>query len=455
MKFNPAQEVAQQVLNSGARHVLLEGGSRSGKTFLLVRAVCARASKAPGSRHVILRFRFSHVKQSVVLDTFPTVMKLAVPWLEYELNKSDWYAQLSNGSEIWFGGLDDKARTEKILGREFATLYLNEISQIPFGAREIALTRLAQRATQRFQIGKGKIQVKDLPPRVFYDLNPTNRGHWGYKLFHEHRHPETGQALPDPENYRYSVLNPEDNRANLAPGYIENVLSSLSSRAQKRFLLGEWADENPNGLFSEADIDRWRVLDGQVPEMVRLVVGVDPSGASDESRGENDAIGIVVGGLGTDGRAYLLEDCTVNAGPGTWGQVVASAYDRHQADVVVAEKNFGGEMVRFVIDAARPRTHYRAVTASRGKAVRAEPFSALYEQGRVCHVGFFRDLEEELAGFSTAGYVGVRSPNRADAWIWVLSELFPAIVRAPARELAVETDEYDQYPAPRRVSWMG
>ena len=96
--------------------------------------------------------------------------------------------------------------------------------------------------------------------------------------------------------------------------------------------------------------------------------------------------------------------------------------------MVVGEVNYGGAMVEQVIKSSRPRTPFKAVTASRGKHVRAEPFSALYEQGKIRHVGIFREREDELAGFSTFGYTGSGSPNRADALIWALSELFPALV---------------------------
>jgi phage terminase large subunit-like protein len=123
-----------------------------------------------------------------------------------------------------------------------------------------------------------------------------------------------------------------------------------------------------------------------------------------------------------------LEDLTVKAGPATWGKVATDAYDRHKADLVVGEINYGGAMVQFTIQTARPRTPYKSVTASRGKAVRAEPIAALYETGKVRHVGYFGELEEELSAFSTAGYLGAQSPNRADALIWALTELFPGIV---------------------------
>ena len=289
----------------------------------------------------------------------------------------------------------------------------------------IAVTRLAQRVQQ---------QVKDgtdawLKPRMYYDCNPPSKAHWSYQVFVLKRDPDSKQNI-NPADYAWFQLNPQGNAENLSDGYLE-TLQGLSARLRKRFLLGEFADATPNALFTDEVIDRWRVHDGVLPDMVRVVVGVDPSGSGDADNADNDAIGISVGGIGTDGNAYLLADYTVKAGPATWGKIATDAYDRHAADLVVGEINYGGAMVQHVIQTARPRTPYKQVTATRGKAVRAEPFSALYEQGKVRHAGIFRDLEDELVAFSTAGYTGERSPNRADAWIWVLTELFPGLTRAP------------------------
>jgi phage terminase large subunit-like protein len=281
---------------------------------------------------------------------------------------------------------------------------------------------------------------------MYYDCNPPTKGHWTYKLFYQKVDPETNKPLAKPDDFASFQINPESNAENLSEGYLD-TLKSLSARLQKRFLRGEFADATPNALFADEHIDKWRVLDGHVPEFTRVVVGVDPSGSGDIDNADNDAIGIVVGALGTDGNAYLLEDCTVKAGPATWGTVATSAFDRHEANVIVGEVNYGGAMVMQTIQTARPRTPYKAVTASRGKAVRAEPFSALYEQGKVRHVGEFRELEGELTAFSTVGYLGSGSPNRADAWIWVLAELFPAMTSKPKPERKVT--------APVVGGWMG
>jgi len=424
------QKAAQQVLSGDATHLMLFGGSRSGKTFLLTRNVIMRALKAPNSRHAIFRFRYNHLKASVVLDTFPKVMRAAYPGVAWDMHQQDGYVSFPGGSQIWFAGLDDKDRTEKILGQEFATLYFNECSQIPLSSVDTALTRLAQKAEQQIE-GRAPAPLR---LRAYYDCNPPSKTHWTYRKFVEKRDPETRLGLPRPEDYAAFSINPGDNAANLSPEYLR-MLESLPARMRARFLEGRFADANPNALFPEEHIDRWRVLDGAVPQLVRVVVAVDPSGADDEASADNDAIGIVVVGLATDGACYLLEDLTVKAGPATWGRVAAEAFDRHSADCIVAETNYGGAMVRQVIETARPRTPFRPVTASRGKVVRAEPFSSLYEQGKVRHVGMFPELEDELSGFSTTGYTGSRSPNRADALIWGLAALFPAVTGATTKKI--------------------
>jgi len=429
VKLTERQEAAQAVLAGPATHVMLYGGSRSGKTFLLVRNIVMRALKAPKSRHAVLRFRFNAVKSSVVLDTFPKVMQIAFPGVECDLSKTDWFAQFENGSQIWFGGLDDKERTEKILGMEFATIYLNEASQIPFGSRNVALTRLAQKCEQ---VIAGR-PPSELRVRMYYDCNPPPKSHWTYRVFHDKVDPDSKAVLPNPQDYAWFQINPASNAANLSGDYL-NTLASMSARMRKRFEAGEFGDATPNALFREEDIDTWRVLDGRVPDLVRVVVAVDPSGADDVATADNDAIGIVAAGLGVDGNAYVLEDATVKAGPATWGKVATTLYERHSADVIVGEMNYGGAMVEQTIRVARARTPFKRVTASRGKVVRAEPFSALYEQGKVRHVGIFSDLEDELCAFSTSGYTGNGSPNRADALIWALAELFPAIVSGPRQQ---------------------
>lgn len=448
-KLTAKQQEANRLLASAAQHIMLFGGSRSGKTFLIVRAICIRALKAPGSRHASLRFRFGHIKSSIVLDTFPKVMRLCFPDVKYELNKTDFFAQFPNGSEYWFGGLDDKDRTEKILGNEYVTLHLNECSQIPWNSRNIAVTRLAQLVHQTIEG-----ESKPLPLKMYYDENPPDKGHWTYKLFRGKQDPESKRPLEEPDKYACMQLNPQDNLSNLGAEYLK-TLQGLSVRLQTRFLRGEFREFAPNALFIDEVIDRWRVMDGELPEMLRIVVAVDPSGADDEDNEDNDEIGIVVCGLGIDGNGYVLEDLTCKVGPAKWGKIATDAYERHRANAIVAEVNFGGAMVKAVIQAARPRTPFIAVTASRGKMIRAEPVSSLCETGKIRMVGLLSLLEDELYGFTTHGFMGMQSPNRADAMIWGMSDLFPGILKV--REEKPPAPEPENTGGPRNdgLGWMG
>lgn len=440
-KFTAKQTEAQQVLAGEATHIMLFGGGRSGKTFLNVRNIVMRAIKAPGSRHLIVRFRFNHLKASIILETFPKVMQLCFPEIDYTLSKTDWYVTFPNGAEIWFGGLDDKERTEKLLGKEYATAYLNECSQISWASREMVVTRLAQRVDQ---VVSGMPNVP-LKLRMYYDCNPPSKAHWTFRLFKQKVDPDSKKPVVNPDTFACFQMNPRDNIDNLSPEYLK-TLAGLSARMRRRFEEGEFTDATPNALFDEAIIDRWRVMDGTVPDFVRIVVAVDPSGSGDVDNADNDEIGIAVAALGTDGNGYVIEDCSVKAGPATWGGLAVGAYVRHKADALVGEMNYGGEMVRQTVVAAgvkqSTRVNFKKVTASRGKTVRAEPFSALYEQGKIRHVGVFAQMEDELCAMSTIGYTATGSPNRADALIWALAELFPGIVSSREKTPPIVFEEY-------------
>jgi predicted phage terminase large subunit-like protein len=288
---------------------------------------------------------------------------------------------------------------------------------------------------------------------MYYDENPPDKGHWTYKLFKSHQDPETKHPLPDSENYGFMQLNPRDNLENLPPEYLK-TLEALPPRLRRRFLDGEFRDAAPNALFIDENIDRWKVTDESLPEMLRLVVAIDPSGADDEDNQDNDEIGILVCGLGIDGNGYVLEDLTCKAGPATWGRVATQAFERHRADRIVGEVNFGGAMVKHVIHTARARTPFRMVTATRGKTVRAEPISSLCETGKIRFAGNFPLLEDELYGFTTHGFTGSHSPNRADAMIWAFSDLFPDILKPPEKPKQQEVSI--PAPAPRNdgLGWM-
>lgn len=203
----------------------------------------------------------------------------------------------------------------------------------------------------------------------------------------------------------------------LADAYIEMVEELFAGTALGRQELdGEMLEDVDGALWTRALIERARVP--APPELVRVVVGVDPPASA-----AGDACGIVAMGLGRDDRAYLLEDATVaGAAPEVWAHAVAACAARWGADRVVAEKNQGGDMVGSVLRAADEALPLELVHASRGKGARAEPVQLLYQRGLVKHAGVFPELEDQLCGLRTAGgYEGPeRSPDRADACVWAV-----------------------------------
>lgn len=435
-KLTDKQDEAMDALITDAKHNALGGGSRSGKTFLFMLAVITRAIKAPNSRHVVFRYRFNSVKTSVVLDTLPKVMRLAFPklWERCKLDKTDYYLTLPNGSEIWFSGLDDKDRTEKILGMEFATIYFNECSQIPYASYIIAKTRLAQKCGLRL--------------KFYFDFNPPSKRHWTYRTFIKKVDVDTGDSL-DRDDYTFCLMNPQHNEANLADEYL-GILNQLPEKARNRFYLGKFGEDTDNALWTDAMLAKCRTLgrvEDNIPDFLRIVVAVDPSGCRGDEDFRSDEIGITVNALGTDGNGYLVEDLSGRYSPNEWGKVVSDAYERHKADRVVGEVNYGGAMVESTIRTHNANIPYSEVRASRGKVVRAEPIAALYEQQKIRHIGYFPEIEEQYLAMTTAGYQGVKSPDRADAAIWGFTELFPRITKKVEPEM--------NYTVPKAFSAFG
>ena len=409
--LTPRQQDAQNLLKGEKRHILLVGGARSGKTTVIVNEILERALNAAGSRHAILRFRANAVRPSIALDTLPKVFRLGFPGHALKHHRTDGYFSLGHDSEIWFGGLDEAERVEKILGKEYATIFFNECSQIPYPSVLIALTRLAQ-------------VVGDAPQRAFYDLNPTNKGHWSNVLFGDMRDPVSRLPLDDAEDYARMFLSPRDN-PHLTDSYLKS-LERLPERQRKRFYEGVYIDELDGALFTYEIIARARVGEFLPARRSRVVVAVDPSGAAGRDDDSADEIGIVVAARGDDNHAYVLADRSLRDAPGAWGRAVVQAAAEFGADRIIAEENFGGAMVRAVIVAAAAGgagVKVEMVSASRGKVLRAEPVSALYEQGLVHHVGRFAVLEDQLCAFTTAGYRGEGSPDHADALVFAISEL--------------------------------
>ena len=219
-----------------------------------------------------------------------------------------------------------------------------------------------------------------------------------------------------------------DNRANLSARFYEHSLKKFEgTRKGQQEIYGKVLSENPLALWQSAQLDELREDHASREELMarmrRIVVAVDPPGSSSSTA---DECGIIVGGIDQLDHCCILEDLSIQGvRPAVWAKIVVDAYHRWGADRVVAEVNNGGEMVESTIRQVDPNVSYKAVWASRGKVTRAEPISALYEQGRVHHVGSFPDLEEQMVEFTTdfdrktAGY----SPDRVDALVWCATDL--------------------------------
>lgn len=221
-----------------------------------------------------------------------------------------------------------------------------------------------------------------------------------------------------------------DNRSNLPKRFIDRIRKRYEgTRLGRQELFAEVLDDIPNALWTRAMIGPW--TRGEWPadhEAVlalfrRVIVAVDPSGAGSAGDEAADEIGIVVVGETFSGHFHVLEDATCKLSPAGWGRRAAARYRHWKADALVAERNFGGAMVEAVIRTADPGVNVKMVTASRGKAVRAEPIAALYEQGRVTHARDLVELEDQMLHMTLIGFVGDGSPDRLDALVWALTEL--------------------------------
>jgi phage terminase large subunit-like protein len=207
-----------------------------------------------------------------------------------------------------------------------------------------------------------------------------------------------------------------DNAANLAPSFLTGLMARYKgTRLGRQELEGEDLNDNPDALWQRDAIDGTRVR--EAPDPRRVVVAVDPAVTAKD---DSDETGIVVAAIGVDGRGYVLADRSGRYKPDEWARVAMRAFDEFKADRIVAEGNQGGDMVAHVLRTAWADAPIRIVHASRGKVARAEPVAALYEQGRVSHVGAFPLLEDQLTGWSPGG----PSPDRLDALVWALTELF-------------------------------
>lgn len=210
-----------------------------------------------------------------------------------------------------------------------------------------------------------------------------------------------------------------ENKDNLAESTLVTLRAKYeNTRLGRQELFGEVLDDNPGALWTRTGIESSRIKLADLPPLTRVVVGVDPAVTNTEN---SDSTGIVTCGMSADGHYYVLDDNTLKASPQEWATVAVNAYERHKADRIVAETNNGGDLVIHLLQQVKPTVATKKVTATRGKQLRAEPIAALYEQGRVHHVGYFASLEDQMCEFEPG--TNAESPDRMDALVWALTEL--------------------------------
>jgi phage terminase large subunit-like protein len=388
--YTPKQFEALKVI-SNHKYTLLEGGSRSGKTLLALRYIFLRALKFKGTDHLIVRKLLKDARQAIAYQGIDQLFKLTGSNYGATLNHTDLIYNFENKSRIWLGGVDDKERLENLLSKEYATIYENEASQLSFEAHETLKTRL---------------NSPTLNGKMIIDYNPPSVQHWGYKIFHEKKMP-SGEDVKNLDNYAIFRMNPVDN-PNLSEDYLNNLMD-LSEARRKRFYYGDYTLEN-GSLWK-----REQILYRKPPENspMRIVIGVDPAG------GGEDEIGIVAAAK-FGNLYYIIADRTCKGTPAHWGAEVAALYNELQADAVVVERNYGGDMCKAIIRQFMPVGRIIETVSSKGKILRAEPVYSLYEQGLVFHGEPFMDLETEMCSYTPEAD---KSPNRMDALVFALTEL--------------------------------
>jgi phage terminase large subunit-like protein len=206
-----------------------------------------------------------------------------------------------------------------------------------------------------------------------------------------------------------------ENKDNLPKKYFDYVIAPyVGTRLGRQEIEGEILDDNPDALWTRKIIDNNRR--NKFPELVRVVIAVDPEATANEKSSET---GIMAIGICVDGHGWLLSDDSLRGTPDQWGNAVVTSYNKYNADRIIGEVNNGGDMIEYVIKTVNPSVSYKSVRASRGKYIRAEPVAALYEQGRIHHIGNFPELEDQLCEWVP----GDKSPDRLDALVWGVTEL--------------------------------
>ncbi len=376
------------------RTAWISGGRGSGKTRAGAEAAADLAVIDPSVDGAIVAPTFGHARR-ICVEGQSGILRALSGWVA-NYNRSEGIIYLTGGGTIFLDGADDGAY--RIQGENLGWCWCDEIGLWRVGHWDTAWHESIQFAVRK-------------PPGRILATGTPKAGHPLVNLL------EADEQIPKTRMHTF------DNAANLDPSVLTYLRARYEgTRLGRQELEGLIIDEVEGALWNRDLLDTTRLV--EAGDMTQIVVAVDPPGGATEA-------GIITAGLtnnckcgGTNlPHVYILADHSLlPSGPDAWGQATVTAYDEHNADRVIGETNYGGDMVEHVVRGVRSSIPYKSVRASRGKQVRAEPVAALYEQHRVHHVGVFPELEDELAQWTTDESW---SPNRLDALVWAVTYLQP------------------------------
>lgn len=383
---------------SEAPELLYSGAFGAGKSRILCEKAHALGLEYAGAPIAIVR----KVSASLAATTRLTYLHdvLVPSGVPFRQHKTEGWVEYPNGSRVWFFGLDADPTTgvpSKIGSFDAAFIFVDEAVELDEGDWVMLQGRLRSTTTPFRQLAAA--------------TNPADPKHWLKARF------------TPPSDKRVYLHAPTFANRFLPADYLERM-GGLTGLYRSRYAEGQWVAV-AGALWAPDDFVRYseapmRVTNGELkPEYRRIVIGVDPAVTANP---RSDETGIVVVGLGVDGRAYVLDDLSGRFPPEVWGHRVARAFDEHKADAVVVETNNGGDLVKLNLQAADRNLPIIGVVASRGKIVRAEPIARLYKDGRVSHARRLAELEQQMCAYDPTDR-HAKSPDRLDALVWALTEL--------------------------------
>jgi len=431
-KRNPDQVKAHKIVTSpDYKFFLAYGGSGGGKSFFWLDVIIERAIRAANSRHAIFRLTRNSCEKTLFDKTLHEVLDKAWPGLkdQLQISLSTMTVEFPNGSKIFFDGLDENRMT-KVLGDEFNTIWINECNEDGLSYQQVST--LLSRLRARNETNDGKV----LKNKMFFDCNPRFYSDWEYKAFVAKVNPEDGDALHNADQWIAFKMEAEANKANLHEDYIESLMAG-SAASRRRYVTGEWSDENQNALFTETMFRDHRIpkpstvvepaetlamLREQDIDLQRVTIACDPAVTADP---KSDLTGITVQGITSDGHVYVLDDLSDRYTPDAACKAIEEAFRAWGASRIIMEKNQGGLWLDATLRKHFPAAPLKFVSANAttgGKASRAEPVSAQYERGVVHHVGTLKELEQQMCDFGSPASRR-KSPDRMDAVVWGITEL--------------------------------